>query len=128
MPDSAANSGVYPGTGSQGASSYQGSASQNVNYQGTAVSGSNYSGTPGPGPSVNSSYQSSTTSFHSGSQPSVFTSQNYSNSGVNTYGSQLPDGSGSGTDSVQTSQPTRTKTQRARVPPPSKVNIFLCFG
>lgn len=118
---STGGSGVYPGSGSQATGSYQNSASQNVNYQGAAVAGSNYSGTAGAGPGGSSSYQSGSTSFHSGNQPSVFTSQNYNNSGVNTYGSQLPDGSTAGADSVQSSQPARAKTQRARVPPPSKV-------
>ncbi|EEB12834.1 lingerer, putative [Pediculus humanus corporis] len=117
--NSGTTSGVYPGTGSQGAS-YPNPASQNVNYQGTTVSGSNYSGGSGAGPGGSNSYQSGSASFHSGSQPSVFTSQNYNNSAVNTYGSQLPDGSVAGSDSVP-SQPPRTKTQRARVPPPSKI-------
>ncbi|KAK6642787.1 hypothetical protein RUM43_004289 [Polyplax serrata] len=118
---STGGSGVYPGSGSQATGSYQNSASQNVNYQGAAVAGSNYSGTAGAGPGGSSSYQSGSTSFHSGNQPSVFTSQSYNNSGVNTYGSQLPDGSTAGADSVQSSQPARAKTQRARVPPPSKI-------
>lgn len=112
-------SGVYPVSGTQGSSSYQNSSSQGVNYQGNAVSGSSYPGSTSSVAGGNTSYQSGSTSFHSGGQPSVFTSQTYSNS--SNYGNQLPDGSVPGTDLVQSTQPARTKTQRARVPPPSKV-------
>ncbi|KAL0279066.1 UNVERIFIED_CONTAM: hypothetical protein PYX00_000700 [Menopon gallinae] len=113
----AGSTSVYTGAGAQGANSYQNSASQRVTYQ--SNTGSSYPVNAGNVPGGNTTYQGSSASFHSANQPSVFTSQTYNNSGVGSYGSQLSDGPG--TDAVQSTQPARTKTQRARVPPPSKI-------
>lgn len=96
----ASGANVYSNTGGTGYSS----TTNNTGY------GAGASGVQGN----NSSY---TTNSYGGSSGSSYTAQGYGNS----YVSQMSDNSVTVADNTQSSQPVRTKNQRARVPPPSKI-------